>query len=293
MSETNMQIKKFHLKANASFTIREGWLTKGLRNVNLNPAVFLEDEATDILGIGSAMVKSLRFWMQATGLAYEPNAGKRTQRLTPIGQLIFENDLYFEDYFSLYLVHYHLVTNPSLATVWYLLFNHFDAQRFTKEDMSEALLHCFRPIAAKEFSVKSFQDDCSAALKTYASDEAKQLSPEENTLCPLTALDLFTRSTRKTYEKTIPPASKLHAQVVLYVLLDRMGERDSISLDKLLTEPCNIGKVFHLTPYRLNMYLDELQAAGELTIQRTAGLNMIYPTPGKSAMDVAVAYYRR
>ena len=292
MSDNGLRIDKFHLKGNASFAIREGWLTKGMRNVTKDPEVFLRDEATAILGVGSAMVKSIRFWLQAAGLTTEPRAGRRTQSLTELGQLIAENDPYFEDLFTLYIVHDHIVSNSKLATVWYLLFNTFDAPRFSRENMEESLLTTFRELVNIDFSETSFKDDCSVALKTYVTDRNKQASPEDNMQCPLTALDLFAK-TSDTYERTIPSPEKLHPYAVLYVLLNAMGDRKGISLDKILTEPNNVGKVLHLNAYRLNMYLDALQADGMLTVQRTAGLNMIYPAEGLSAIDVAQKYYRR
>lgn len=287
------KIEKYHIKANASFAIREGWLTKGLRHVHDQEDIFLRDDAIDQLGIGSAMVKSLRYWMQAAGLSTEPKVGKRTQTLTALGNLIYENDLYFEDDFTLCLIHYHIVSNPEMATVWYLLFNHYSATRFTKDVMTEALYQTFREMTSKDVAISSFKDDCGTALRTYVTDETQSASPEENMQCPLAALGLFTHTARNTYEATIPSESRLHAQAVLYVLLDRMKGRGSISIDKLLVEPCNVAKVFHLNPYRLNCYLDELQAGGHLSIQRTAGLNIVTPTTSLSAIEVAEDYYRR
>ena len=292
MSEVETKIDKFHLKGNASFAIREGWLTKGMRNVVKDPEVFLRDDSMAVLGVGSAMVKSIRFWLQAAGLTTEPRAGRRAQSLTEIGKLIMDNDPYFEDMFSLYVVHDHIVSNPKLTTVWYLLFNFFDAPRFTREIMEDHLLRTFREMTSTAFSESSFRDDCSVALKTYVSDKNKQASPEDNMQCPLAALDLFTK-TSSNYERTIPSQEKLHPYAVLYVLLSALGERNGISLDKILTEPLNVGKVLHLNAYRLNTYLDILQADNMLTIQRTAGLNMIYPAEGLTAIDVIKKYYGR
>ncbi|MEF9880520.1 MAG: DUF4007 family protein [Acinetobacter sp.] len=293
MSNSAQRLDKFHLKGNASFTIREGWLTKGLRNVENDPEVFLRDNATEILGIGSVMVKSLRFWMQATGLTVEPRVGRRVQSLTAFGKLIMENDPYLEELFSLYAIHSHLVTNRSMTTVWHLLFNYFDASRFSRETLENSLLSTFREMVTDDFSLSSFRDDCTLALKTYVADKSKQLSPEDNMQCPLTALDFFSKTTKDAYERTIPSTAKLHSYVVLYVMLNAMESRSSISLDKLLNEPNQVGKVLHLNAYRINAYLDELQASGLLTVQRTAGLNMIYPTEGITALEIAQRYYRR
>ena len=294
MMEGTVKIDRFRLKANASFAIREGWLTKGLRHVAEDPEVFLDETAAmGKLGVGSAMVKSIRYWMQAAGLTTEKKSGRRTQTLTELGQAILNNDRYFEDDFTLCLIHCNLVSDPAMATVWYLLFNCYQPTRFTREDMTETLLQTFRELTEKDFAVSSFRDDCATVLKTYVSDDVRQLSPEDNMQCPLAALNLFTKTTRNIYECTMPPPSKLHALAVLYVMLRQMQGRESISLDRLISEPCGVGKVFHLTPYRINAYLDELQAAGYLRIQRTAGLNMIYPSPGLTPMGIVQEYYRK
>ncbi len=111
--------------------------------------------------------------------------------------------------------------------------------------------------------------------------------------CPLAALGLFSKLPHANYERTMPSTACLHPQTVLYYLLSAMNGRESISLDRVLSEPGNVGRMLHLNAYRLNAYLDDLQSDGALTIQRTAGLNMIYPKPGLTAIDVATNYYRR
>lgn len=294
MTETPM-IEKFRLKGNASFSIREGWLSKGLQNVAKDPGVFLKEDATEVLGVGSAMVKSIRFWMLASGLATEPNAGRRNQTLTEIGNLILEQDRYFEDYFSLCQVHYHIATNHVLTTVWFLLFNYFSASRFSRTDMEGALKAAFDEMTTKDYAVSSFRDDCGTALRTYVSDNDKNATPENNMQCPLAGLGLFSQTGSGLYEATTPLHSKLHPLMVLYVILDQLQAKkaDSISLEKLLNDPCNVGRVFHLNAYQMLGYLDELQSEGSLTVQRTAGLNIIYPKTDLSAQQVAEKYFRR
>ena len=160
MVEKKSGANRYHIKANASFTIREGWLTKGLRHVAENPDIFIDEtSAVRQLGVGSAMVKSMRYWMQATGLSTEPRAGKRSQTLTELGQLIIDKDLYFEDFFTLCLIHYNMVKEPYMATVWYLLFNNFNAQRFTKDNMTSALLAAYKEMTQNTFSEASFRDN--------------------------------------------------------------------------------------------------------------------------------------
>ena len=55
--------RKIKMKRHESFSIREGWLTKGISGVKKNNKIFSSQDATDILGIGTNMVKSLKYWM--------------------------------------------------------------------------------------------------------------------------------------------------------------------------------------------------------------------------------------
>ena len=57
---------KVKMKRHESFSIREGWLVKGIKAVIDNPKVFSSQSATEILGIGSNMVKALKYWLIAT-----------------------------------------------------------------------------------------------------------------------------------------------------------------------------------------------------------------------------------
>ena len=113
-------------RAHETFFIRKGWLSKGIKYVEQTEGrVFIDKENNpmDVLGIGSNMVKSLRYWMQAVGITYENAATKRVQKFTDLGNLIRENDRYIEELGTLLLLHYELATNKELATSWYVFFN--------------------------------------------------------------------------------------------------------------------------------------------------------------------------
>lgn len=53
---------KIRLQGHEKFALRDGWLNKVLEIVPENPDAFLRKDAPDIFGIGSNMVKSLRYW---------------------------------------------------------------------------------------------------------------------------------------------------------------------------------------------------------------------------------------
>ena len=55
-------------RAHDTFFIRKGWLSKGMKAVQTKPDVFVakDENPMDVLGIGSNMVKALRYWLVAT-----------------------------------------------------------------------------------------------------------------------------------------------------------------------------------------------------------------------------------
>ena len=114
-------------RAHDTFFIRKGWLSKGMKYVHVKDDVFIskEENPMDVLGIGSNMVKALRYWLQAVELTSEPNKGKRIQTLTKLGNQIYQKDRYIEELGTLYLLQYKLAKQKEEATAWYYFFNEF------------------------------------------------------------------------------------------------------------------------------------------------------------------------
>lgn len=291
---------KIKLKGHESFYIREGWLRKGMKSINNDSKFFANEFATDILGVGSNMVKSIRYWLQACGLTIEKivEGGKREQTFTEdFGKIIFEKDPYFEDVFSLWLIHYKLSTNKELSTTWYLFFNNFNVEEVSKEGFYEGMSASLnRLINNRDFAEKSLHDDCNCIIKTYCLDKNEDRNPEENTICPLTELGLLEKyksnNGREYLIKKRPSMDKLDKLVVLYIILDNLKGNDSTSIDKILNDECNVGKVLNMDRNMLNEYLDALKNEGYIEINRTAGLDRIY-LKNTSKEEVIEAYYEQ
>lgn len=147
-------------RAHDTFFIRKGWLSKGMRNVKIEPAVFMgaKGNPMDILGIGANMVKALRYWLQAVKLTTEPNAGRREQSFTPFGEIVFKNDPYIEEMGTLWFLHYMLASNKDEATAWYFFYNEFKQSEFNKEDFVKQLSN-YIMINGEEVSERSLEDD--------------------------------------------------------------------------------------------------------------------------------------
>lgn len=292
------KLKRVKLKGNESFNIREGWLRKGMRCVQEYPNLFAKENVMEILGVGSKMVKSIRFWLQAAGLTQETYADggrSRIQTLSQFGQIIDEYDPFFDDIFTLYLIHANIVSNEELCIAWNIFFNEYQADSFTKDNMVEGISYLLSKKMEEGvlFSEKSLADDCASVLKMYKKDTAV-VDPEENLNCPLEELGLVEKSniTKAAYKKSTPSVERLDKLAVLCVICNNMPEnKSSISIDELLTGKNNVGRVFNLSRILLNEYIDQLRAAGYLAVNRTAGLNMVYFEKRVIAADIMKTYY--
>lgn len=293
MRNTNIK-----MRGHESFYIREGWLRKGTVAIKEEPEVLSNlYEGVDKLGIGSAMVKSIRYWLQAVGLSEEKRGdkGKRYQQLTDnFGKILVDKDPYFEDLGTLYLLHYKLVSNKELATTWNLFFNKIKANEMTKYHMEETLKQLILNIdPGYNISLRSLSDDCNCILKTYFAEKNDFNNPEDNMICPFSDLGLVKKVTISGKEeliyKTKPDRNKLDRLIVLYVIIDNLNLETTTTIKSLIEDENNIGRIFNLDKNSINNYVDILEDEGYLMVNRTAGLNTIYPTD--LAVNILNKYY--
>lgn len=292
-------VLKYKLKGNESFSIREGWLNKGLSALENDPGLFSKSDAMDKLGVGSKMVKSIKYWLLACDLVVEKRAkdSKHYLDLTEdLGIIVKKYDEYFEDIFTLWILHYHLSIKMEFNTVWYLFFNRFNVVGFTKGAMVQKLTDEFNKTYNKDGSIyKSIEDDCSTLLKMYTANEESMVDPEENRLSPFIELGLISRGTdRGSYIKSKPTFNKLDRLAVLYVIVSGMSEgKKSVDIETLSSQENNVGKIFNLDRNMINEYLDRLRQEGYIELNRTAGLDMVYLTKDITPAEILEIYYRQ
>lgn len=286
-------------RAHETFFIRKGWLNKGMKYVNTKPDVFVDKDENpmDVLGIGSNMVKALRYWLQAVGLTWEPTHGRRTQEFTDLGRCVFNHDRYIEELGTLYLLHYKLASNRSDATAWYYFFNEFTMTEFTREDFVSAIQN-YVLMSKEESSValRSLNDDFSCIINTYLpryKSNPSKISPENNIDCPFGELGLvdILNKEKKIYKKSIPTPDSFNPWVVLAVIVDQAAGRNDIGLNELLTAHCNIGRIFNLDAITMLDILHRIEKLGEIKIIRTAGLDIIRILNQRSFQECVEIYY--
>lgn len=278
---------KLKLKRHESFSIREGWLAKGIKNVKEYGNVFALQNATDILGIGTNMVKSLKYWMTATKLIEEKN---REIMLSDFGSIINEYDPYLEDIFSWWLIHINMITNVDDAYIYNLFFNKCNIKTFTKRELYEKL-YTLLTNEKLTFNENILQDEVNMIIKTYTIDE-KIDNPENNFICPLSELNLLKKVDRDTYEKNRPEIRNLPFWVVYYIICLLLDDRDNISIDELLKEKNSPAKLLNMDKNLINEYLDEMKKNDLIIINRTAGLNMVYLKKKLSLNEIAEEYFK-
>lgn len=278
---------KLKLKRHESFSVREGWLAKGIKNVKEYGNVFALQNATNILGIGTNMVKSLKYWMTATKLIEEKN---REIMLSDFGSIINEYDPYLEDIFSWWLIHINMITNIDDAYIYNLFFNKCNIKTFTKRELYEKL-YALLTNEKLTFNENILQDEVNMIIKTYTIDE-KIDNPENNFICPLSELNLLKKVDRDTYEKNRPEIRNLPFWVVYYIICLLLDDRDNISIDELLKEENSPAKLLNMDKNLINEYLDEMKKNDLIIINRTAGLNMVYLKKKLSINEIAEEYFK-
>lgn len=283
-------VRKIRLKGHETFILREGWLAKGLKAVSDNPKVFSEYAGADALGVGTNMAKAIRYWLRAGGVTAE---SKGEVRLSAMGRLIKEYDAYFEDIFTMWLIHAGIACNAELATSWYVFFNKIGNEEYTKDELCDVLMRELKAYSMQqELPESSVLADVTAIINMYSRDKNVDYDPEEKKASPFSELTLLKRN-GITYKKYMPAQEILPDMAVLF-LIRRYFENektDSVSIDTLLKGDMLPGKIYNLNRVALNFYLDKLASDGYIAVNRTAGLDMVYSMSTITPEKVIEKYY--
>ena len=291
-------------RAHETFFIRKGWLSKGMKNVVQNSRVFIDKENNpmDVLGIGSNMVKSLRYWLQAVGLTEESVKTKRQQVLTDLGKIVYDNDRYIEELGTLLLLHYELVTNKELATSWYVFFNKFAMNEFSQEDFLEFIQKYISMNSGEEEretgTLRTLADDFNCIVGTYVPRyklNPAKVSAESNIDCPFGEMNLIEVLNKRdgVYRKNVLDSSSFNPWITLALIQKKHSGTTEIQLKDLLLASGSIGKAFNLDSITLLEVLRGLEKIGEIKIIRTAGLDIIRIIhPDRTYIECVGMYYK-
>lgn len=286
---TNTKIK-IRLQGHEKFALRDGWLTKGLSIIDKRPDAFLGSEGPDFFGIGNNMVKSLRYWMKAFKLIEEnPGAGAK---LSELGKIILQNDVYLEKNFTLWILHSQIAKNIAEATTWYMFFNKCNVIDMEKDEIEKILYReISQYVMGQPFSENSLKNDVDVLLNMYSKNKVNS-DPEDKSQSPFANLGLV-KNTENLYSQTSPKRRDIDEWVVLYELAEMMRDKNEISIERVLNGTCGISHIYQVKPVLANELLDRLDAAEYIRVDRTAGLDMIYRTKAFTTESVMADYYKR
>ncbi len=254
MSTETLTKARYEFGRHETFAVRHGWLGKGLERMDECPAGFQADEdAIVALGLGSRMVTSLRYWLEATGLAEErpaslPGTKARQLHTSRLGNVVRERDPYLEYPATWWFVHLNLARRS--GSVWGWFFNDFRERSFERTTCVDAYVRHLNQHAAREPSLSVAQRDVACLLLAYSTSSASQpLDPEDGTSSPLRDLGLVVRHDAVSrYEKT-RPLDEIPLEAFLACAASEAADlgRESLSMGELLGRRGGPGMLFGLS----------------------------------------------
>ena len=137
----------------------------------------------------------------------------------------------------------------------------------------------------------SVKDDIDVLLNMYTKNNVKNDDPEDKNICPLSALGLIRRE-NDNYIKVQPDIRKINDSVIMHELSCMFENEKSLSIERISTGEKSLGAIYHLSRVTVDKYLDNLETIGFIKVDRTAGLDIIYPVNMKSPKEVINEYYK-
>lgn len=188
--------RKFRFSGHESFVCRYAWLPKAIDILCRNAKVFAdENEAMVLFGVGKNMVRSIRFWAEASGIM--ESHGQEGAFPTEFGQQVLGkngHDPYLENVETLWLIHWKLSTQdrePLFA--WHYLLNQWHEPEMTRSAVlasSRAELQSLD----KPPSDTTLSRQLDTFFHSYVPTRGKKgLVKEDNLDCPLAELALLRR----------------------------------------------------------------------------------------------------
>lgn len=279
-----MDKESLKLRRHETFSIREGWIEKGLNSFSLFGAkAFSKESGTKTLGIGTNMVKALKYWMVGSNLI----TPSQNPALTEFGTLLLEYDPYMEDMFSWWMLHYYLVTNEIESPVLYYAFNRYKGKYIDKDTLKDEAVASFIN-RYPNCNEKLVAEDSQMVIRLYF-DDSKDTNPEDNMSSPLSNLNLLEKDlSGSTYVKKQADFDSLHYLIVFYALTELYDDSFDISeAYEAEKSPC---KVFNLSNGMFNQYIGLMKNNGLITLNKTAGLNTVYINKKLSLSELFEAY---
>lgn len=273
-----------------TFPFRYAWLKKGVDELAHDEGVFSDDDAMTRLGVGKNMVRSIRHWCLAAGVAeeYQPDLLSRSPsiRVSELGRRLFADegwDPYLEDPATLWLIHWRIASNARRATTWFWAFSYVFDPEFTRDSLLSALLQWTETGGWKRIAATSLKRDVDCFLRTYLPARGGNAILEDSLDCPLVELNLIREAgDRQTFQFNRGPQPELPTGVLFYATLDFWSrsapDAETMSLHDLAYHPGSPGRLFQIDEESLAARFEQLESwtNRHVSYGETAGLKQLY-----------------
>jgi len=237
-----------------TFALRYNWLSKILKADSDTSAVAVGaiapmETAMMRYGVGKNMVYSMCHWSSLCDVAHV-DTEKFEFTPTDFGKFIAECDPHLENLGTIWAVHWHVVTNPHVATTWYWMFNGFPKSTFDSQSTLDSLKAVISTHAWRIPSSNTVERDFDCFIRCYTVSRAKKGGLSEDSLeCPFAELELIQQThERGVYEFQRGPKQTLPENVFAYALAKFWANINSetLSLEHVAHAPGSPGRVFKL-----------------------------------------------
>ena len=303
--------KSYRISGHESFPCRYTWLPKAARGLANNQKLFAdEDRAMVDLGVGKNMTRSIRFWMQAAGIATPISRGAG-HALTELGATLLGErgfDPFLEDIQTLWLIHWKLATDkddPLLA--WDFLLNHWHEPEIVPTVVVKALYE--EALRAEDgISTVTVEQHFDTFLHTYVPTRGRKGDVlEDNLDCPLVELELLFRVGERPSEKgRLEPIyafrreekPEISGELFTYCLNDfwerRYPDEETLSFREVTNGRGSPGQIFKLPEEDVRARLEQLtrNANSIFSYAESADLQKIHRRQKGDEMELCRSIYR-
>jgi len=289
-------MSKLLFSGHESFHCRSLWLKKGYDFISYDKN-FSEPSAVVDLGIGKNMVSSINYWMKSFGMLNQEGS------LSQLAEFIFNNkgvDPYLEDTASLWLLHYHIVSE-NFSSIYSLVFNEFRKKRieFNKTQLMQFVKRKCESNNTN-FNEKTIQRDISVFLRNYVRAKKSTKNIEELFSGLFVDLDLilqlkkFDEEDSSWYKIENKDRKDLPAEIVLYSILSNAEYENSITFDELTHGYNSVGNIFALSQKGLLEKINTLTKSFKfLTLSDDAGIRVLQFKRKPDKWEVLKKYYEK
>lgn len=260
-----------------SFYIKNNWINKGIKSLDIDAKIFNSVDSYKQLGIGKNMFIALRHWLEALNIIKTSADG---YALTFFGEYIKNNDLACQKPLTLNLLHFFLTLNEPYngyekSHSFYYLFNESKKRSFSKEEIITDIINFDTTTPGRKTSEKTIAKDVDCLVQTYTKFEKSH--PEDINVSILASLKLIKKN-KDYFVKTAINREKLSLEFIYFLLLtlSEKKQSDFLELELLENGEMSPGSLFNMSRIDVIDVIEELISEGyQLTISRTNNLDTV------------------